>query len=625
MMKRLPKSATFALANCMVCAAIAPIRAGCHRLMLLAGRIKTFHTNPKRQRGDGLPSSLTLRVGVSCSREQYKQRLAAAVMAAICTMTVPARAGYSLPGYDLEVVQSGQGLAHAGISYLMNPTWNESGGNAYAPIDTSFTLPPCNDIDFARLYLDIWGGSPTNTASVAVSVNGTPLPTISIGGTSDANPTYNPATTCVYGSGFGTWQLAIAGVGNLLNTNGAANTVTWTVNDPNYAFDGRTYCASLVTVYTSSTLNQTLDYDLAEADGFMQNTPEDSGAPSGRTLTITGVNTANVTSATYYAGYTLGVTGQYDSLYFNGTALGANPNDVAQESPATGYGPSVVSSDVTNILSGTNTVQYSVAMPGGQTYLRANIGLLAVTHPLSATQPVDVWAKPFSGTWSTPDNWTTDVVPNVVGAAAVIDVSTTAALTITLDEPVIIGSLVLGNSDSTTVGYTLSGRADNTLTFSNSGNGATIAVTDGSHVIDAPVVLADNLVVSGSGMLAFGKSSSIVDYGNGYSLTMNGAGGTLILSGTDNYSGGTTVTAGTLILTSNTALPDGTSLTVGAGGTLIFDPSQVAAAPITLSAASPTTQAVPESGTLALLITGLVVGFAAWRRRKGIREVDPEG
>ena len=29
------------------------------------------------------------------------------------------------------------------------------------------------------------------------------------------------------------WQLAVAGVGSLLNTNGVANSVTWTVNDPN--------------------------------------------------------------------------------------------------------------------------------------------------------------------------------------------------------------------------------------------------------------------------------------------------------------------------------------------------------------------------------------------------------
>ena len=177
-----------------------------------------------------------------------------------------------LSGYNLEVVQSGQGLPHAGISYQMNQAWNEAGGNAYQPVTTTFTLPSCNDIDFARLYLDTWGGTPDCTANVNVSVNGQSLPTIYIGGTSDSNPTYNAAETCVYGSGYGMWQLAIGGVGGLLNTNGAANTVTWTVSDPNGEFDGRTYCASLVTVYTNNSLNQTLDYDLAEADGRCKKT-----------------------------------------------------------------------------------------------------------------------------------------------------------------------------------------------------------------------------------------------------------------------------------------------------------------------------------------------------------------
>ena len=171
-----------------------------------------------------------MQLGTRCRR--LKQTITAAVLAAVCT-TVPAWAGYSLPGWNLEVVQSAQALPNAGISYLMTPEWNAAGGNEYLPITTSFTLPSCNNIDFARLYLDIWGGSPDYTATVAVSVNGTQLPAISIGGTNDTNPTYNAAETCVYGSGYGFWQLGITGVGNLLNTNGTANTVTWTVSDPN--------------------------------------------------------------------------------------------------------------------------------------------------------------------------------------------------------------------------------------------------------------------------------------------------------------------------------------------------------------------------------------------------------
>ena len=58
--------------------------------------------------------------------------------------------------------------------------------------------------------------------------------------------------------------------------------------------------------------------------------------------------------------------------------------------------------------------------------------------------------------------------------------------------------MLLGNSGSATTGYTLSGSGGNTLTFSNTSNNAPaqISVTDGTHVIDAPVVLASNLVVT---------------------------------------------------------------------------------------------------------------------------------
>ena len=130
--------------------------------------------------------------------------------------------------------------------------------------------------------------------------------------------------------------------------------------------------------------------------------------------------------------------------------------------------------------------------------------------------------------------------------------------------------------------------------------------------------------LSGSGDVALGSNTLIVGnsdnlsrdifsgtiVGSSGSLVKTGA-GTLVLAGSDSY-GGTTVDAGTLVITSAFALPDGTSLTVGAGGTFIFDPSQVAA-PVVGSAA---VAAVPEPGTLALLLVGLVAGFGVWLGKK---------
>jgi len=81
-------------------------------------------------------------------------------------------------------------------------------------------------------------------------------------------------------------------------------------------------------------------------------------------------------------------------------------------------------------------------------------------------------------------------------------------------------------------------------------------------------------------------------------LNYSGAGGlikagsgSVILSGTDTYTGGTTVVAGTLLINSTNAFPNGGSLTIGAGGTFIFDPSSSASSIDTTTVSNDTTGA----------------------------------
>jgi len=153
--------------------------------------------------------------------------------------------------------------------------------------------------------------------------------------------------------------------------------------------------------------------------------------------------------------------------------------------------------------------------------------------------------------------------------------------------------------------------------------------------------LAGNAVsigpLSGDGSIMLGNSGSLTvnsTTGNNttFSGVISGSGSlvktgpaTLILSGTNIYTGGTTVSAGILAITSASALPDGHRLIVGAGGTLIFDPS-FSGSPIVASSVSPLAASsaamnspvspVPEPSTLALLMAGLVAGLGAWRKRK---------
>jgi autotransporter-associated beta strand protein len=108
---------------------------------------------------------------------------------------------------------------------------------------------------------------------------------------------------------------------------------------------------------------------------------------------------------------------------------------------------------------------------------------------------------------------------------------------------------------------------------------------------------------------------------NRVTLTLDG--GTLVLSGSDSYTGETTIEAGTLIVACKGAITDGTRLTVGAGAAFVFDPSTggSALADGRIYAALPEEKpvAVPGPGTLALLtiaggIAAMYRGFR-WRRR----------
>ena len=167
-----------------------------------------------------------------------------------------------------------------------------------------------------------------------------------------------------------------------------------------------------------------------------------------------------------------------------------------------------------------------------------------------------------------------------------------------------IGTLIFGNSASNAAGYTLAPGTSGTLTLTNLTVGAQILVTGGSNSISANSTLADNLTITPAAGATLVISGNLSESTTGESLTLAGP-GSLVLSGSNTYAGGTNVTAGTLEVLSRSALPDGSDLTVGTSATP-FAPANPSAAAI-----SP----VPEPGTLALLLAaGALV--AMYRKRR---------
>ena len=259
-----------------------------------------------------------------------------------------------------------------------------------------------------------------------------------------------------------------------------------------------------------------------------------------------------------------------------------------------------------------------LALASGDASLYSGGSIEVVSLPIGPS----IWSGASGANWSGSNNWSGGPVPSGSGAGAVFSASTSGSLTVTLDSAETVGTLAFGTSGST--GFLLTG--SNLLTLNNSGSAASIAVVSGTHSIATPLEMAGgNLVVSASNGGELVLSGSIADdfavSNVARCLILEGDGtGQLVLSGTGSYSGGTYVDAGTLIVNNSSAIPDGTSLTVGAGGVFVFDPTVTGSSMMESShvgAVAP----VPEPGTIVLLLAALwsAAGHHVLRGRRRFR------
>ena len=208
--------------------------------------------------------------------------------------------------------------------------------------------------------------------------------------------------------------------------------------------------------------------------------------------------------------------------------------------------------------------------------------------------------------WSASGNWTGGTGFPGSGAAIVLGGSQATSGTVDLlSAAPSVSHLTFDANMITTITSTAPGGGQ--LTLDNGSSTVAVVVSGSSHAIDDTVAVT---LDSDAWITTSGSSDSLSiagDISNGtaaHGIVKDGL-GTLILSGSDTYTGGTSVIAGTLIAASGAAVPDGTSLTVGAGGTLHLR---------SLAASRPAdgfgcdlagrVAAVPEPGTLVLSAAG---------------------
>lgn len=286
------------------------------------------------------------------------------------------------------------------------------------PVSLAFDIP--YEVQWARTYVGVWGGTPRYTGWVGLEVNNGSVKKTDLFGKDDKSEN-------VYVTGYGVYWVAYDTTSQV-KTGHNTLIATTSKNDPNNKLDGRIY-AVVTLVVVKDPHGGSTRYWIAEGnenlhgEGWSGTTPtkHDEATVTFPVAGITGISSANLTVVSLAS-----ARGQPDYLLLNGQDLGSTvmdtknyPNgarDIADETSFNaGFKAPVVSRyvdaeifDVKNLIrSGNNEVKFqrgrdltgdgviteSGEKPEGEDYLHPVFAMLVVKMPRTQTSGPDLSVK----------------------------------------------------------------------------------------------------------------------------------------------------------------------------------------------------------------------------------------
>lgn len=219
---------------------------------------------------------------------------------------IPCSALYDFEGIPLHVVSQGE---VAGSVYTFGKY-----GVADPPSSLAFTLD--GEVQWARTYVGVWGGTPRYTGWTELTVNNQQLPRIILYGSDDKNEN-------VYVSGYGVYWVAYDTTTSLLRGDNFLTATTSRFESDN-KLDGRIYCLVTVVV-VKDTLGHTTRYWIAEGnenlhgEGWSGTNPtrHEEASITFSVRDLKGIQTANLSTLVLAS-----TRGQPDYIQFNSRDLG---------------------------------------------------------------------------------------------------------------------------------------------------------------------------------------------------------------------------------------------------------------------------------------------------------------